>query len=118
MSATTIEILQRVNAALGSALTRFQPERNRCSAVQASDLSTLRRAIRNAAECLRGLPENAERDPALAEEISEFRCNLEELKHALPGFHSRLLAEHARLAAAHAHSVTASAWMQTHKETL
>jgi hypothetical protein len=117
MSNAVLEVLQRVNAALRYALTRFQPERTRCSTVPAKDLSTLRNEIRCAADCLR-LPANAEKDPALQRQISEFRRNLENLKHALPEFHSRLLAEHARLTAAHAHSAAASAWVQTNKETL
>jgi hypothetical protein len=118
MSTITIEILQRANAALRSALTHFQPQRTRCSAVQARDLFALRSEIRCAADCLRDLPATAAKGPALEKQVSEFRCNLEQLRQALPGFHSRLLAEHARLAAAHTHSVAASAWVQANKKTL
>jgi len=118
MSTVTSEILQRANAALRSALTRFQPERTRCSAVQATELSTLRDEIGSMAVYLRDLPATAAEDPALIQQIAEFRHNLENLRHALPEFYSRLLAEHARLAAAHTHSLAASAWVQANKETL
>lgn len=118
MSATAIEILRRANAVLRSGLTRFQPERTRCSSVQAPELSALRAEIRSAAEGLRDLPANAKKDPALEKQIAEFRGNLEQLKQALPGFHSRLRAEHERLAAAHTHSAAASAWVQANKKTL
>jgi len=118
MPTSTIEVLRRVNGLLRSAVTRFQPERTRCSAIQAGDLSTLRSEIRHAGDCLRALPAAAAKDPALELETRELRSNLESLKRALPGFHSRLLAEHARLAAARTHSVVASAWVQANKETL
>jgi len=113
-----IEVLQRANAALCSALARFQPERTRCSSVQGRDIAALRHEIRCAAESLRNLPPTAAKDAALEQQTAEFRSNLENLKHALPGFHSRLLAEHSRLAVAHTHSVAASAWVQANKETL
>jgi len=118
MATDTIATFERVNAALRFALARFQPQRNRCSAVQAKELCTLRHHISNVAVYLRDLPATAVEDPALEQQIAEFRHNLENLKHALPEFHSRLLAEHARLAAAHTHSAAASAWVQTNKETL
>jgi len=118
MPTFAIEVLRRVNGVLRSAVTRFQPERTCCSAIQPGHLSTLRREIRNAADCLRDLPATAAKDPALEQQIAELRSNLESLKRALPGFHSRLLAEHSRLAAAHTHSVAASAWVQANKETL
>jgi hypothetical protein len=118
MSATAIEILRRANAVLRSGLTRFQPERTRCSTVQAQELYALRAEIRSAAGSLRDLPPNGKKDPVLERQLSEFQGNLKQLKQALPGFHSRLRAELERLAAAHTHSVAAGAWVQANKKTL
>ena len=118
MAAEAIEDLQRINAALCSAVTRLQPERTRCSAVQATDLSTLREEIHKAADCLRDSAATAAKNPALEQQVADLRRNLENLKRALPSFHSGLLAEHARLAAAHTHSIAARAWVQANKETL
>lgn len=118
MSTTRVSILQQANAVLRSALSRLQPERTGCSVIEAAELSDWRGEIRCAADCLRDLPASDAKDPVLEEQIAEFRCNLETLKQALPGFHSRLLAEHARLMMAHTHSVSASGWVQAHGKTL
>jgi len=118
MAAGTIEVLQRANAAVRSALIRFQPERASCSTIQGRDIAALRAEIRCAADCLGDLPATDTRDPALEQLITELCRNLETLKQTLPGFHSRLLAEHSRLAAAQTHSAAASAWVQASKETL
>ena len=118
MTKGAIELLRRVNAAVQSALTRFQPERNHCAAVQARDLSTLRGEIHSATDCLRGLAAKAKRDAELEKQVSELRSNLEQLKQALPGLHGRLLAEYARLTAARTHCRAANAWVQASKKTL
>jgi hypothetical protein len=103
--------LRAANKNLKSALARFHPERQHCSAIKAHELSDLRSAIQQAADCLRGISRQAA--PELKNESLEYRGNLEQLKQLLPDFQLRLLAEKSRLEVASSHVAAAAAWAGT-----
>jgi hypothetical protein len=100
--------LRAVNKNLKSALVRFRPERQHCSAIKPQELCDLRTAILQAADCVRGIPVQA--TPELKNESLEYRSNLEQLKQLLPDFQVRLLAEKSRLEEAKSHLALAAAW--------
>lgn len=100
--------LRAVNKNLKSVLVRFRPEQQHCSAIQAHELSDLRSAILQAADCVRGISSRAL--PELKNETLRYRCNLEQLKQLLPDFQVRLLAEKSRLEIAKSHVAAAAAW--------
>jgi hypothetical protein len=100
--------LRAVNKNLKSALVRFRPERQHCSAIKAQELSDLRSAILHAAECVRGISLQAA--PELKNQSLEYHSNLEQLKLLLPDFQVRLLAEKSRLEEAKSHLALAAAW--------
>lgn len=100
--------LRAVNKNLKSALVRFRPERQHCSAIKPHELSDLRNAILQAADCMRGISTQAA--PEFENESSEYRSNLEQLKLLLPDFQVRLLAEKSRLEVATSHAAAAAAW--------
>ncbi|HEX8815597.1 MAG TPA: hypothetical protein VF753_08860 [Terriglobales bacterium] len=118
MSGAAVEILQRVNTSLAAAISRFQPEHTRASAIQAEELSALRKEIRCAANCIRELPPHATNEPALEKHLSDFRHHLEQLKQVLPALHARLLAEQARLSQTQTQINAAAAWVEANQRTL
>jgi hypothetical protein len=100
--------LRVVNKNLKSALVRFRPEQQHCSAIKSHELSDLRGAILQAADCLRRISPQAA--PELKNESLEYRSNLEQLKQLLPDFQIRLLAEKSRLEIAKSHVAGTAAW--------
>ena len=102
-----LAILRAVNKNLKSALVRFRPEQQHCSAIKPDELSDLRSAILQAGHCVRGISPQA---PELKNESLEYRSNLEQLKQLLPDFQVRLLAEKSRLEVAKSHVAAAAAW--------
>jgi hypothetical protein len=100
--------LRAVNKNLKSALVRFRPEQQHCSAIKPHELSDLRSAILQAALCVRGISPQAA--PELKNESLEYRNNLEQLQQLLPDFQIRLLAEKSRLEVARSHVAAAAAW--------
>jgi hypothetical protein len=100
--------LRAVNKNLKSALVRFRPEQQHCSAIKPHELSDLRSAILQAALCMRGISPQAA--PELKNESLEYRNNLEQLQQLLPDFQIRLLAEKSRLEVARSHVAAAAAW--------
>jgi hypothetical protein len=100
--------LRAVNKNLKSALVRFRPERQHCSAVKPQELSDLRSAILQAGDCAQGISLQAA--PELKNESLEYRGNLEQLKQLLPDFQVRLLAEKSRLEVAKSNVAAAAAW--------
>jgi len=100
--------LRAVNKNLKSALVRFRPERQHCSAIKPQELSDLCSAILQAADCVRGISRQAV--PELKNESLEYRSNLEQLKQLLPDFQVRLLAEKSRLEVAKSQTEAAAAW--------
>src|SRR3954452_21006372 len=100
--------LRVVNKNLKSALVRFRPERQHCSAIKPQELSDLRSTILQAADCVREISPQAV--PELKNESLEYRSNLEQLKQLLPDFQVRLLAEKARLEVATSHVAAGAAW--------
>src|SRR3954451_10371572 len=93
--------LRAVSKNLKSALVRFRPEQQHCSAIKPHELSDLRGAILQAADCLRGISPQAV--PEFKNESLEYRNNLEQLQQLLPDFQIRLLAEKSRLGVAKSH---------------
>ena len=110
-----LAILRAVNKNLKSALLRFRPERQHCSAIEAQELSDLRCLIVQAADCVRGVSPLAA--PELKNESSEYRSNLEQLKQLLPDFQVRLLAEKSRLEVAKSNVAAAVAWNGANRKT-
>ena len=55
---------------------------------------------------------------AFAREVSEYRANLEKLKHILPDVQMRLLVETARLRKVQLHLAAADAWAGASKKAL
>jgi hypothetical protein len=100
--------LRAVNKNLKSALVRFRPEQQHCSAIKPQELSDLRSAILQAGHCLGGI--SAQATPELKNESLEYRSNLEQLKQLLPDFQVRLLAEKSRLEVAKSNVAAAAAW--------
>jgi hypothetical protein len=107
--------LRAVNKNLESALVRFRPEQQHCSAIKPHELSDLRSAILQAADCLRGISPQVV--PELKNESMEYRSNLEQLKQLLPDFQVRLLAEKSRLEVAKSHVGAAAAWAWANTRT-
>lgn len=118
MPPDALETLRQVNDNLRSALIYLRPERTQCSAIRAQHFSDLRHQLLRAGECLRCKPSNAEVAVALAEELVEYRRNLERLKRFLPDVYVRLLAEKSRLEAARTHVTAATAWRRASQHTL
>jgi DNA repair exonuclease SbcCD ATPase subunit len=112
------EILERVNAELVSAISRFQPEHAHASAIKAEEVASLRNEICRAANCLREAPGSTQNDHALQQQISDFRDHLQQLKEALPALQTRLLAEQANLSKQQAQFNAAAAWIQANRKTL
>jgi hypothetical protein len=100
--------LRAINKNLKSALVRFRPEQQHCSAIKPHELSDLRSAILQAALCVRGISPQAA--PELKNEALEYRNNLEQLQQLLPDFQIRLLAEKSRLEVAKSHVTATAAW--------
>jgi hypothetical protein len=100
--------LRAINKNLKSALVRFRPEQQHCSAIKPHELSELHSAILHAADCVRGI--SAQAAPELKNEALEYRSNLEQLKQLLPDFQIRLLAEKSRLEVAKSQVAAAAAW--------
>jgi hypothetical protein len=100
--------LRAINKNLKSALVRLRPERQHCSAIKPMELSDLRSAILQAADCVRGISPQAV--PELKNESLGYRSNLEQLKQLLPDFQVRLLAEKSRLEVAKSHVAAAATW--------
>lgn len=100
--------LRALNKNMKSALVRFRPELQHCSAIKPHELSDLRNAILQAADCVRGISPQAV--PELRDESLQFRTNLEHLMRLLPDFEVRLLAEKSRLEVAKSHIAATEAW--------
>jgi len=118
--------LRQVNEKVRNALLRFQPELQRCSSILPGELLSLRAALLRARACLHEVDANSfpdsfaarENATALAEEVRQYRANLEKLQHILPDLHLRLLAERVRLRKAQRHIAAAAAWAGANKKTL
>jgi hypothetical protein len=107
--------LRAINKNLKSALVRLRPERQHCSAIKPMELSDLRSAILQAADCMRAISPQAV--PELKHESLEYRSNLQQLKQLLPDFQVRLLTEKSRLEAAKSHVAAAAAWAGANTRT-
>jgi hypothetical protein len=118
MSQTVTDILEQVNAELVAAISRFQPERTRASAILPEEVAALRKEIHGAANCLRELPRATPKDPSLEKNLTVFRRNLEQLQLVLPGLHARLSTEQARLSEAQVQCSNAAAWIHASRKTL
>jgi hypothetical protein len=113
-----LEVLRQVNDKLRSAMVQLRPERRHCSTIKPQDLSDLLGQLQQASECIKRGTRPSELTDALEEQSLEYRSNLENLKHFLPGLQVRMLAEKARLESARNHVAAAAAWAQVRKKTL
>ena len=74
--------------------------------------------LRGASDCCRALSAEASADAELANEISAWRKNVEELEKLLPWVQGRLLVEKARLQALQAHVTAAECWAEASRGIL
>jgi hypothetical protein len=117
--------LREVNENVRAALLRFRPELQQCSAIAPGEFSSLLGELLRARECISAFDQADHSisleipgdQGALAQEVREYRANLEELKHLLPDLQMRLLAERARLGRAQVHLAAADAWAGASKKT-
>lgn len=72
--------------------------------------------LMRAGEWLRAMP--AEKDPALEQELSEYRKNVLRLRALLPSIHGALLRERARLEQERARVGAAAEWSRRSRQTL
>ena len=113
--------LRHVNGEVRRALQRFRPELRHCSGIAPGEFSALRAELSCARQCLHEAksPMEAPEDvTAFAREVSEYRANLEKLKHILPDVQMRLLVETARLRKVQLHLAAADAWAGASKKAL
>jgi len=118
--------LREVNEKVRHALQRYRPELQHCSVIAPGEFSSLLAELLRARNCLcelkatpGPLPGQAhEIRDALAEEMREYRSNLEKLRQILPSLQLRLLAERNRMQQAQSHVVAATAWAGASKKTL
>ncbi len=73
--------------------------------------------LMRAGQCLRELPGEEDRDPALAIEVNQYRKNVERLRDLMPSIHGALLRERARLEQERARVESAAEWMRRSRET-
>jgi hypothetical protein len=123
LMAAPLATLRQINQNVRSALVRFQPETQRCSAIAPRELSDLLAELIRARQCLETgkrpmAAETLDYRNEFAAQVREYRINLEKLKHILPDFQSRLLTEKARLQKAQLHAAAAAAWAGASEKTL
>jgi hypothetical protein len=108
------EDLRETNSRLHFWLDSMMPSAQRVPAARqmAGVLSELMRA----GAWLRQLPE--EREPALADELTAYRKNVERLREMLPTIHRALLEERSRLETERARVGSAAEWARRSRETL
>jgi hypothetical protein len=118
MRPDALTTLRQVNGNLRSALFRFCPERQHCSAIKPQDLSDLASEILRASDYVRCISFHSEAGMDFKNESLEYRRNLEQLKQLLLDLQSRLLVERSRLESARNHIAAAADWAGTSAKTL
>lgn len=116
MALDPLAVLRQVNAHLGSALARMQPQQTHCSAITPQDFSDLRRQIQRGAECISSL--GADTIAATQWEANAYRNHLESLQQFLPDLQGRLLAEKSRLEVARDRVAATTAWARASQKTI
>lgn len=86
------------------------------SAASPQQMAGLLSEMMRAGQWLRALP--GDKDALLAEELSEYRKNVERLRAVLPSIHGALLRERARLEQERARVESAAAWASGSRQTL
>jgi len=118
MSSPSIPRLRAVNRNLGARLVRLMGGPNRPAAIAPTEFTDLLAELLAVADCLRVMLAAGALNMELANEISEYRINVEKLERILPSIQARLLVEKARLQTLQSHIIAAKAWAQASRETL
>jgi hypothetical protein len=114
-------ILQRLvalNRKLRGRLERLRGAPDRPAIVAPTEFTDLLRELGDGSDCCRGLSADVSADAELANEISAWRKNVEELGKLLPWVQGRLLVEKARLQALQAHITAAESWAEASRGIL
>jgi hypothetical protein len=118
MSNATMPRLRAANQSLRARLVRLLGGPNRPAAIAPTEFTDLLAELLPAADCLPGMLAAGAADAELANEISEYRNNLQKLEKILPSVQGRLLVEKARLQTLQSHMTAAKAWAQASQGTL
>ncbi len=110
--------LHTANQYLRARLDRLRGGPDRPAIISPTEFTDLLQELRSAAEHLRELPPAIARRADTAEEIAEYRKNLEQLEKILPWVQGRLLVEKARLQTLQSHMAAAKAWAEASQATL
>jgi hypothetical protein len=89
---------------------------NPARAATPQQMAGLLSELMRAGQWLRTLP--TERDPALEQELGQYRKNVERLRSVLPSIHGALLRERGRLEQEHARVASAAEWARRSRQTL
>jgi hypothetical protein len=117
MSSDAAATLRLANASLRAWMVRLRAEPSSLSPIEAKDLKDLLAELQRASGCLRIGTAGVLPDPALTNEILEYRANLETLAKVLPSVQGRLLAERARLQNTQSQLAARNAWAEASKRT-
>ena len=93
-----------------------QPDREQTGAATPQQMAGLLSELMRAGEWLRALPR--EKNPALEQELSVYRKNVERLRELLPSIQQALLAQRARLEQERARVESAAEWARSSRQTL
>jgi len=111
------ENLRDANSRLGHWLDRLIPDvaSSQPRAITPTQMSGLLSELMRAGASLRALP--ADREPVLAQQVSQYRRNVERLRDLLPSIHRTLLSERARLERERERIQSATEWARGSRQT-
>lgn len=115
---TNMRSLHTASQSLRARLDRLRGAPDRPSIISPAEFTDLLEELRSAADYLRGLPPAISGRADTAEEIAQYRKNLEQLEKILPWVQGRLLVEKARLQTLQSHMGAAKAWAEASQTTL
>lgn len=118
MSSSAADNLRTVNRSLRARLAQLSGDSNNSATITPTAFTDLLAELRRTTDFLRNLPTAATLAVEIANEISGYRKNVEQLGKILPAIQGRLLVERARLETARTHVAKAAAWAQGSKKTL
>lgn len=118
MSNASLQRLCAMNRKLRGRLDRLRGAPDRPAIIAPTEFTDLLWELRGASDCCRALSAEASADAELANEISAWRKNVEELEKLLPWVQGRLLVEKARLQALQAHVTAAECWAEASRGIL
>ncbi|HEX3353813.1 MAG TPA: hypothetical protein VHS34_13420 [Terriglobales bacterium] len=118
MSSTFSDNLRLINCRVREMMFRLQPGQAADELSACRELESLLAELTRTAAWLRRVPPAALEDVDLAQEISDYRQNLEQLQTLLPTIQQQLLATKIRLELAGNHVTAARAWANASQGTL